>query len=143
MNCPDAAPLAEVSSVFEGDTLAALAHITTCPDCKATLAMFDQLATAAKPVVVPSALYDRLDEAISFAARAADTNPASQISSTADTRWRWHTLLFPAVAIGASLGLLAAVAPSTSSRPIHWPALMVLSALGGLALTLLERRTVR
>ena len=143
MNCPDAATLAEVSGVFEGDIRTALAHITTCPECRETLALYDQLATSARPVDVPAALYDRLDAAIMTTARETVASPASQPIHATDRRWPWHTGLLGAAAAGVSLVLLAAMAPSTSNRPVDWPALIVLSVLGGLALTIIERRIAR
>lgn len=143
MNCPDAATLAEVSALYEGDAHATLAHITTCAACRETLALCDQLAASAHLVEVPAALYVRLDAVITATAGATAAPTASRSVPATNKRSGWHTPILATVSLGVSLVLMAAMTPSTSSRPVDWPALIVLSVFGGAAFTLLERRAVR
>lgn len=137
MTCPDATTLAEVNALCGSNTRAALAHITTCTECLAALALCDQLASDARPVDVPAALYDRLDSAISMEAQVRSTTSATTV------QWQWHTPLYATLALGLSLVLLAAIVPDTSGHPVDWPAVLLLSMLGGFVLTIVERRRAR
>jgi hypothetical protein len=107
------------------------------------LDLCDTLASVSTPVHVPAALYDRIDAAITSTANATDANPISPGSDGRVGRWQWRPSLLGTVASGATLVLLAAMAPYTASRPLDWPALLVLSGLGGMALTIFERRVAR